>query len=202
MTSTTVATEAHHDVTTVVGQARNPVTTDLAFAAAVLIALTAAVAASRAVEVAPVVREMALFVHLAALVLGLGSVLAIDWFGMRWMLGKTSLEDMLSITAALTLPIWLGLAGLVASGVVLRPTLSNPLVVLKLALVAIVAINGVHARALHRAFVRLPHTARRGHRRRRLRPEQRLLMRAMASGAISQFCWWSAAIIGFLNARP
>ncbi len=108
---------------------------------------------------------------------------------------------MLVITAALTPPIWLGLAGLVASGVVLGPDVSSPLTLLKLLLVTIVAINGVHARASHRAFARLPDAPQR-HRRRRLSASRRLMIRGMASGGISQLCWWSATLIGFLNAQP
>ncbi len=189
-------------VAEVVTDVRNEFLRDVLLAVAVVAALMSAVAVSTRFEVGETVRSGALFVHLASLVLGLGTVLAIDWFGMRWMLGKTTLEEMLGITAALTPPIWLGLAGLVASGVVLRPDISSPLTVVKLVLVTIVAINGVHARALHRALVRLPKVARakRRHRRRRLPLDGVLMARAVASGAISQVCWWSAALIGFINA--
>ncbi len=183
---------------------RSELVRDAVLTVAIVGSLIAAIAASTRFEVTPVVRDMALFVHLASLVLGFGSVLAIDWFGMRLMIGKTSMPDMLAITAALTPPIWLGLAGLVGSGVVLRPDLSSPLTVLKLTLVTIVAVNGIHARALHRAFVRLPQvppSSRRRHRRRRFSYDRRLMIRGMVSGALSQACWWSATLIGFLNAR-
>lgn len=191
------------DVAVAVHDVKKDLIRDVILAAAVVLALVVAVAVSTRVEVAPRVRDAALFVHLASLVLGFGTVLAIDWFGMRWILGKTEMPEMLAITAALTPPIWLGLAGLVASGVVLGPDVSSPLTLLKLLLVTIVAINGVHARALHRAFARLPDAPqRRRHRRRWLSASRRLMIRGMMSGGISQLCWWSATVIGFLNAQP
>ncbi len=189
-------------VEAVVTDVRNEFVRDVVLAVAVVAALVSAVAVSTRFEVGETVRAGALFMHLASLVLGLGTVLAIDWFGMRWMLGRATVEEMLGITAALTPPIWLGLAGLVASGVVLRPDISSPLTLLKLLLVTIVAINGVHARALHRALVRLRKVvpAKRRHRRRRLPLDGALMARAVASGGISQVCWWSAALIGYINA--
>ena len=138
--------------------------------------------------------DAVLLVHLAAVVLGLGAVLAIDWHGMLWLAGRLRLEDLLAVTARLVVPVWLGLAGLVASGALLLPQTPDLLTVVKLVLVAVVAANGVNATALEqrmraaaaRAGGRLP---------------RRLLLRGLTAGAVSQLGWWGATIIGFLHAR-
>lgn len=69
---------------------REPIVTraELALAFSTLIVLAGVVLGSALVQPPPVVHSVAQFVHLACVVLGLGSVLAVDWFGLRWQLGK------------------------------------------------------------------------------------------------------------------
>src|SRR5215207_1462099 len=62
------------------------------------------------------IRPFALFVHLAALVLGMGAVLSLDWFGLMWMLGRQDLLSLVRAAQVAHTPIWLGLAGLSLSG--------------------------------------------------------------------------------------
>ncbi|MET9672346.1 hypothetical protein ABZY68_04500 [Streptomyces sp. NPDC006482] len=77
------------------------------------------------------------------------------------------------------------------TGVLLHPDVNAPLTQVKLLLVLVIALNGVHATALHRSLTDL------GHRR----PTPRLLTRAGTSAVLSQVGWWGAAVIGFLNSR-
>ncbi|MFD7256438.1 hypothetical protein [Streptomyces sp. NPDC059874] len=134
---------------------------------------------------------VALFVHLASLVLGFGAVLAIDYFGALWLAGRKSLREVVDATAPLHLPVWAGLGGLVLSGAFLHPDLSSPLTCVKLCLVLLLSLNGVQASVLHRRLAALDG-----------RPATRaLLLRGALTGTVSQVAWWGAVAIGFLNSQ-
>ena len=142
-------------------------------------------------QVDPALRTGALFVHLSSLIISFGAVLAVDWFALLWLLGRQSLVDLTKVSAAAHLPIWLGLLGLVLSGALLRPDLSQPLTWLKMVLVLLVTLNGLRAYAIGEQLTRfqagtVPYW---------------LLRRAMGAAAVSQLGWWGATVIGFLNVQ-
>ncbi|GAA2819265.1 hypothetical protein GCM10010441_49600 [Kitasatospora paracochleata] len=139
----------------------------------------------------PSLHTAALFVHLATLVVGFGAVLAIDYLGLLWLLGRRTLRQVVDFTAPLHVPVWAGLAGLTFSGILLEPHLDSPLTWLKLVLVLAIALNGVHATALHQRLEEYGDT----------RPPHRLLGRGAASALISQVGWWGSVAIGFWNAQ-
>lgn len=155
-----------------------------------MLTLGGAVWLATRVEVSPTVHEVALFAHLAALVAGFGAVLAVDWAALAWVRGRTQLEEVLTLAARLAGLIWLGLAGLVVTGIFLGPDPSVPRTAFKLVLVAVLTCNGHVARHLHTQLERAG-----------LRPPAGLLARAVGSATVSQICWWGATVIGFLNAR-
>jgi hypothetical protein len=135
--------------------------------------------------------QVVLLGHLAALALGLGAVLAIDWHGLLWLLRRIELPELLTVTARLTSPVWIGLTGLVATGSLLAPDVDSPLTRLKLVLVILVTVNGLHAGAVHGALLQASTTSQ---------PlPRRLLARGLVVGAVSQLGWWGATVIGFLN---
>ncbi|MGW8554926.1 hypothetical protein [Streptomyces tubercidicus] len=142
----------------------------------------------------PPLQAAARFLHLAALVVGLGAVLAVDWLALLWLLGRRRLSDALQTACALHTPIWLGLGGLVLSGLFLRPDLSSPLTLVKLGLVLAVMLNGLYA---HWLGQRLRHVQERPG-----RVPRRLLVQTGIAAAISQGGWWGASVIGFLNGHP
>lgn len=137
------------------------------------------------------IRPVALFVHLAALVLGMGAVLSLDWFGLMWMLGRQDLISLVRAAQVAHTPIWLGLAGLSLSGVLLTPDTSAPLTVLKLVAVLVVALNGLSAATVQRRLLALEGST----------PPRRLLLAAVLVATISQAGWWTATLVGFLNAQ-
>ncbi|KUJ68059.1 hypothetical protein ACZ90_22730 [Streptomyces albus subsp. albus] len=139
----------------------------------------------------PTLRTTALLVHLAALVLGLGAVLTIDYYGLLWLLGRRSLRQVLDFTSPLHTPVWAGLAVLTLSGTFLHPDPGAPLTRIKLVLVLLVALNGIQARALHGRLTALDGRA----------GPRRLLVRGALSVLVSQLAWWGAMVIGFLNSR-
>ncbi|MEU8610976.1 hypothetical protein AB0C29_23615 [Actinoplanes sp. NPDC048791] len=138
------------------------------------------------------IRPFALFVHLAALVLGMGAVLSLDWFGLMWLIGRQDLLSLVRAAQVAHTPIWLGLAGLSLSGVFLAPDTSAPLTVVKLVAVLVVALNGLSAATVQRRLLALHGTT----------PPRRLLLRAVLVATISQAGWWTATLVGFVNAQP
>lgn len=159
--------------------------------AGVAVVWAVAVWTSLQLSVNPLLHEIALFVHLACLVISFGAVLTVDWVAGLWMAGRRGLNDVLDVASNVTVPIWLGLAGLVASGVLLDPDPAAPITWIKLFLVLAVGLNGVHALAVHQQMLRLD----------RLLLPRRLLVRGSVSAMVSQIGWWGAVVIGFLNSR-
>ncbi|MCM0673165.1 hypothetical protein NCC78_00225 [Micromonospora phytophila] len=160
-------------------------------ALSLLVAWTAMFLVAPHVGVSAGVRQLALFAHLAALVLGFGAVLTLDWFALLWLLRRRTLATVMQVARGVHTPIWLGLGGLTLSGVVLAPDTSTPLTVVKLVAVLAVAINGLCARQVQRRLAELN----------RKSPPLRLLLTAALVMVISQAGWWTATTIGFLNAQ-
>ncbi|MFF8265539.1 hypothetical protein [Streptomyces virginiae] len=136
-------------------------------------------------------QTVARFFHVAALVVGLGAVLAVDWFAVLWLLGRRRLSDILNTACTLQAPIWAGLAGLTLTGLFLRPDMNSTLTVVKLGLVLAITVNGLYA---HWLGQRLD-----GYRE--LPVPRRLLIQSGLAATVSQAGWWGASLIGFLNSQ-
>jgi hypothetical protein len=137
------------------------------------------------------IRPFALFLHLAALVFGFGAVLSLDWFALMWMLGRQDLIGLVRAAQVAHTPIWIGLAGLTFSGVLLAPDISSPMTVVKLLAVLMVALNGLCAAKVQDRLLALNGQA----------PPRRLLLTSIAVATVSQAGWWLATTVGFLNAQ-
>lgn len=172
---------------------RGPASRRRAGAAGALVCLVWAVGVWVALhlDAGPALRAVALFVHLAALILGLGTVQTIDYYGLLWLLGRRTLRQVLDFTGPLHVLVWSGLTGMVISGAVLGPDLALAATRVKLGLVLLVALNGVHAHALHRSLARQAGGPL----------DRRLLVRGAMSAVVSQAGWWGAVAIGFLNGQ-
>ena len=130
----------------------------------------------------------ALFIHLISLVVGFGSVLAVDWYGLLSLSRRVTIGDVVLTAERMTPLIWIGLAGLTASGVLLKPDLGSWLVVIKLCCVLGVGIVGVLALATSRLMERQMPT-----------PTRSLIRRGMVLAGVSQSFWWTAVLIGFIT---
>lgn len=139
----------------------------------------------------PALHDAALFGHLACLVLGFGAVLAVDWVALLWLLRRRALDDLLRAADTAHVPIWLGYAGLVLTGMLLEPDLANPATQAKLALVLLVGWNGALAMSLRTPLARLAGRA----------PAGRVLLVSAVCAGVSQVGWWGAMLLGFLNGR-
>lgn len=133
--------------------------------------------------------EVALFGHLASLVLGFGAVLAVDWVALLWVFQRRTLVDIVRTADNARYPIWLGYAGLVATGVLLEPDLTSVATRVKLVIVLMVGLNGGLAMVLHGRLASMAGGA----------PGRRLLLTAVGSATVSQVGWWGAMLVGFLN---
>lgn len=157
-------------------------------ASAAVAALSAAVWLSTVVETTSAIRDLALFAHLASLILGFGAVLVADWVFALWVFRRITFAQAVIHTGWLHPLIWTGLCGLVASGVLLKPDLAAGPTILKLGLVAVLTVNGIQATALGKRMSALTNT-----------PPRRLLIRGGVTSAISHICWWGAIVVGFLS---
>ncbi|HEY6687063.1 MAG TPA: hypothetical protein VI094_12740 [Propionibacteriaceae bacterium] len=131
---------------------------------------------------------VALFIHLISLVVGFGSVLAVDWYGLLSLSRRVTIGDVVLTAERMTPLIWIGLAGLTASGVLLKPDLGSWLVVIKLCCVLGVGIVGVLALATSRQMERQMPI-----------PTRSLIHRGMLLAGLSQSFWWTAVLIGFIT---
>ncbi|MER7466964.1 hypothetical protein [Streptomyces sp. NPDC097981] len=155
-----------------------------------VLGLTAALWLSAHLRTDAALHTAALFVHLASLVLGFGAVLSADYHGVLWATGRCSLDEVLGAASRLHVPIWAGLGGLVASGMMLHPDLGSGLTLIKVALVLALTLNGLQAGLLSRKLAAATGPIGRG-----------MLAWGGATAAISQVCWWGAVAIGFLNSN-
>lgn len=142
----------------------------------------------------PWLHAAALFVHLASLVVALGAVLMVEWYALLWSTEWRSVRDLWQVDVTLKPLIWTGLVGLLASGALLEPDLESPLTLTKLAAVLLVSLNGVAITQWTFYLARFPKHMRFA----ALPPRARV--RFIASAVVSQLAWWTAVIIGMLNA--
>jgi hypothetical protein len=134
------------------------------------------------------IRTPVLFVHLAALVLGFGSVLVSDLIGLLWLTGRKTVIELLDLLDVLQVAIWFGFELLVISGAFLTPDLEKTRVQIKMVLVLVAAINGLWAHSLSGKL-----------RAAKPVPGKQLIVMVVAAGAVSQIAWWGATIVGFLS---
>jgi hypothetical protein len=137
--------------------------------------------------------QVALFVHLASVIVGLGAVLMVEWYGLLWATEWRTVRDLRQIDITLKPPIWAGIIGLLASGALLEPNLEAPLTLVKLGAVLVLSLNGVALTRWTTTLARFPRKVRFGTLPRKAR------FRFVSSAIISQIAWWTAVLIGMIN---
>ena len=167
----------------------------VALSAAAIVVWLLSVTFSALVNVDDGVHNVDLAVHDLFLVASFGAIILVDWHGFLWLIGRRGLGEIIRLDGAATPLIWGGLAGLLATGVFLSPHLDNPMTELKLAAVLVLSLNGIMLIPLMRRLARLPADAKFTD----LTRGQRIHM--VACMVVSQLAWWTAIIIGFINAE-
>ncbi|HET8779085.1 MAG TPA: hypothetical protein VFM66_03360 [Agromyces sp.] len=136
---------------------------------------------------------VALFVHLASLIVGLGAVLVVEWYALLWATEWRSVRDLRQVDSTVKLLVWAGLIGLLASGALLQPDLQAPTTIVKLVAVLVVSLNGVALTQWTDYLKRFP-------RKMRFRALPRWIrIRFVSSAVLSQLAWWTAVVIGMIN---
>lgn len=139
------------------------------------------------------VQQIALAVHIMAMVVSLGAILLIDWVGLLWLLGRRQIHEPGRVESAAVLLIWGGLGMLLLSGAFISPDLSDTPTRVKLACVLVLMLNGVAIAPVMKRLHEMPASTKFSQLSLGLRA--RMLMAL----SISQACWWSAVVIGLLN---
>ena len=142
----------------------------------------------------PRLSRAALFIHLMSLAVGFGAVVMVDVYGILWLFGYRTLAEVVTLATVAHTVIALGVAGLLASGIALRPDLDSQMARFKMVLVLVLILNGAWAqRLLHGMGRTLP-------------PETRGanipwagFQRVLTAAMISQSTWWGAIAIGFIT---
>jgi hypothetical protein len=143
---------------------------------------------------APGVHRAALLYHLAAMVVSLSGVLAVDVRGFLWMAGVRPVHAALRMERFVAPFIWGGLLVLMVSGMFLEPRLTSIPTVAKLAAVLGLILNGIWLAPFKERLRAMSRDAS----FRAFTPwfQQQLLLRFFAS----QLFWWTAVIVGFVSA--
>jgi hypothetical protein len=153
-----------------------------------------AVFGSTSLDLGRPVRHVFRFVHVMALTLGFGSVLAVDVCGLAVLLRRRTPHFATRVAATVDPAIWAGYLLVVLSGAALRPDLDSVAIWCKLAAALAAGLNGVIAHGAMRALLAVPPQSSAG------AVPRRLMARAALHAGVSQGAWWTAAVIGGLVA--
>jgi len=167
----------------------------VALAGAAVVAWLLSVTMSPLVSLDGYVHNIDLVVHDLCLVVAFGAIILVDWHGFLWLIGRRGLGEIIRLDGAATPLIWGGLAGLLATGAFLSPHLENPMTDAKLGAVLVLSLNGIMLIPLMRRLARLPDDTTFA----ALSLGQRVHL--LSCLVVSQVCWWTAIIIGFINAE-
>lgn len=135
---------------------------------------------------------IALMIHLFGLILGLGSVVVTDLFGLLWIFNHVKFPQIVRISAKTEKFIWAGWFILVGAGIpliIIKGVIDN-LMILKLFFVGIIAINGIFLHVIHKQLKKYIYVDG---------VPKILMFRLILAISISQIGWWSAFVIGFLH---
>jgi hypothetical protein len=151
-------------------------------------------AVSTRVELGHAALTAAVAAQVLGLVIGLGAVVLVDWYGVAWMAGLRDLSECLRLAQAAHALIWLGLGLLLVSGIGLSPDLGSTVTWLKQGLVLVLLNKGVALGAQSRrlrtvatatSLQTLPLALR---------------VQLVTSVTVSQVSWWGAVVLGFITA--
>ena len=133
-----------------------------------------------------------LFIHVISFIVGFGSVILVDTFGLLFLFKRIKLSLVNQVANVATKLIWLGLTGLIISGSVLiyHKGFIDELTWIKLFFVAMLACNGVFLGYLKKSTEKFSDTDT-------LPPI--IMFRTGLASTISQLGWWGAIIIGFVH---
>ncbi|HLS45223.1 MAG TPA: hypothetical protein VK045_07290 [Ornithinicoccus sp.] len=144
------------------------------------------------IEPSGTVLAIAVAVHLLAVVISLGPIVLLDWYGLVWIAGLRRLRAVTAVTQTAHPLIWTGLLLLLVSGAFLDPDYAEPMTWVKQVMVLVLLHNGLALRPLERLLGAQPHDTT-------LETIPTALRRRMMGATMtSQIAWWAAFGIGVL----
>jgi hypothetical protein len=135
----------------------------------------------------------ALFVHLICLPMAFGGVVIANVYMLRWLSGRCSLRDVLTLTSVAHPLMAIGLGGLIASGIALDPDLQATSMRVKLVLLLVVMLNAVRLQQF-RGSLEAMDPAVTGE-----KVPWPVVRRLIGGSLVSQAAWWGSIVIGFLR---
>jgi hypothetical protein len=153
----------------------------------------ASVLVGQNLKIGLVLHEIALAVHIMAMVVSLGAILLIDWVGLLWLLGRREIHEPGRVESAAKPLIWGGLAMLLISGAFIGPDLGDTPTVVKLVCVLVLMLNGLAIAPVMHRLLAMPESTAFTQLCRGVRA------RMLIALTVSQTCWWTAVIVGLLN---
>lgn len=133
-----------------------------------------------------------LFIHLGGLILGFGSVLVTDLYGLLWIWNRVRFPQLIKVSGVTAKFIWIGWGLMVLAGLPLlwlKGVIDN-LLEIKLFFVVLIGVNGILLHKLHKMVE--------GFREGDDVPKT-TMFRLILALSVSQFSWWAAFSIGFLH---
>lgn len=133
-----------------------------------------------------------LFIHLSSLILGFGSVLVTDLYGLLWTWDRVRFSEVVRVSGVTETFIWIGWSGMVAAGIpllILKGEIDN-LLIIKLFFVILIGLNGIPLHFLHKKVDDYSEGD----------DVPRVFMfRLILCLLVSQLGWWGAVTIGFMH---
>jgi hypothetical protein len=163
------------------------------YAVAATAAWILSVSIGAVLRVDPGVEKIALVAHTISLVAAFGAVLLVDWVGFLWLISRRRLHETSRIESAALPIIWGGLAGLLVTGALINPDMQSPLTIAKVSAVLVLMLNGILLIPCMRRLNSMPAGTTFGD----VPPAMRVHL--LICLAISQGCWWTAMVVGFIN---
>jgi len=133
-----------------------------------------------------------LFFHLSFLILAFGSVLVTDLYGMLWIFDRLRFKRIVRLSGVTKKFILTGWFGMVITGIpmILMKGEVDQLMVIKIALVALVGMNGYPLHLMHEKIKEFKEDD--------VVPAIHIFRLSLAL-TVSQAGWWGAILIGFLH---
>ncbi len=133
-----------------------------------------------------------LFIHLSSLILGFGSVLVTDLYGLLWTWDRVRFSQVIRVSGVTEWFIWIGWGGMVAAGIpllILKGEIDN-LLIIKLFFVVLIGLNGIPLHLLHKKVSKFEEGDE---------VPRVFMFRLILCLLISQLGWWGAVTIGFMH---
>ena len=133
-----------------------------------------------------------LLIHLVGFALGFGAVMLVDTAGLLWVMKRAKAEQVGWISGIAQKLIWAAVAIQVVTGsMLLEPEHVTVRTKIKLAAVVVLAINGLVLDRLRKTMLAQKQSDF-------WKTPRSFQLASVASISISQLCWWTATIIGFI----